>query len=936
MRLNQEKELKRRWQSRNLWRWTEIFRNLRWLVFTCGKLFIKFVYAFFTRRAVFFTRLLVFILIFTWIFSGWPEIWQNPRIPPKIQKTQAAMIAQYSGGLLVYADTATVGTPKYKVFDDTTGFGAEQNAASVGASAINWIRVAASPINDEWIIATRDAGNVIKAQVCTGVDGGVSCGTPTTITATAGTHGFRNFDVAYEQSSGHALLVYGTATVDELRKIEWTGSWGGDEAITTTRTAGAVEWVELTSRPSTDQIGIAYSDTADAISAYRWSGTAVGNEATANIGSTAITANVRKFDVSFEGTSGDMLVVSWVAGAGTARTGALTAAGTWTIGDQTTVDVAMQPWIDLQEPGQDDDIAVIAVGSAASSNLSEGFEWNGTGVTDGNNGDDAAANWAASYQLGAVSWFNSTYYGVAVFSSAAAGTGADDIDWWTMAANGGITDQAANARTRGAAGFIDLFDYPNADKVLLITADVNSDLWADTWDGASVTATAWTDLTSGGALETDLAIATKDVVDFAFRLAPIPITTLSTETNPGDSSLAPEGSITSVNGFTLTTNVGTDAIIAIIVNLSTNSGVGTLTITNGADTALGSIGGGTGSGIVTGSNSISITSTNATTGGTAFKVKVTPLSHINMPPPDGGSYAITGVVTDWTGTNTKNGQANDTSSTVTIDNDSPAATTGASATPGDTMIDVGWTPPGDSDFQQIYIYCKTSSMISGEAPIEGTDPTIDETACDGTARLKYKGTASPQTITGLTNDTLYYFRIYARDNNGNFTAYASTQEVSATPVAVGFSIAIEVRAQDYTTSVSNIIFPESVSETTVSQPYNNIDGSGNPQTFGGTGSAKPVVTLYNGGASTLTVWYNITTFTNSVVSSEYYKINNKGASLANEGQINSAVTFDTDTTTGTTIAVGAGNEKDFYLKITLGSSAKKSGNSTLAILGEAL
>ncbi|MDP2930293.1 MAG: hypothetical protein Q8N56_01645, partial [bacterium] len=224
-------------------------------------------------------------------------------------------------------------------------------------------------------------------------------------------------------------------------------------------------------------------------------------------------------------------------------------------------------------------------------------------------------------------------------------------------------------------------------------------------------------------------------------------------------------------------------ITSITVNLSTNSGVGTLTITNGADTVLGSIGGGIGTGIVTGSNAISITSTDATTGGTAFKVKVTPLSHANMPVPDGGAYAITGAVTDWAGNNTKAGQASDTSDTVTIDNDSPAGTTVLTPTAGDAQVQLDWTNPGDGDFQQVYIYCKTATMISGEAPTEGTDPTVDETACNGTARMKSKGAASPQTITGLTNGTLYYFRVYARDTNGNFTAFTAAQEVSATPVA---------------------------------------------------------------------------------------------------------------------------------------------------------
>ena len=34
--------------------------------------------------------LIIFLVITGWIFSGWPPIWQNPPIPPKIQKAQAA------------------------------------------------------------------------------------------------------------------------------------------------------------------------------------------------------------------------------------------------------------------------------------------------------------------------------------------------------------------------------------------------------------------------------------------------------------------------------------------------------------------------------------------------------------------------------------------------------------------------------------------------------------------------------------------------------------------------------------------------------------------------------------------------------------------------------------------------------------------------------
>ena len=150
-----------------------------------------------------------------------------------------------------------------------------------------------------------------------------------------------------------------------------------------------------------------------------------------------------------------------------------------------------------------------------------------------------------------------------------------------------------------------------------------------------------------------------------------------------------------------------------------------------------------------------------------------------------------------------------------------------------------------------------------------------------------------------------------------------------------FSPAIEIRSQNYLTAVTAITFPEGATGATVSQPYNDADGSGSPQAFGDAGVAKPVVTLYNGGSATYTIWYNIATFTEGIVSSEYYLINAKWAACTSADSITNAVTFDADTSTGTTIATGEGQEKDLYLKITLSDVAGKTGTSTLTILGEA-
>ncbi len=448
-------------------------------------------------------------------------------------EANAAEIKQYDAGIVVYAD-GSAGIPKYKVFDDLTGLGAEQSATTVGGTAIEWIRVAASPVRDEWIIVTRDAGDRIAAQVCTGINDGISCGATTTISATAGTHGLQNFDVAYEQLSGHALIVYGTATADELRKIEWVnGAWTSDAAITTTKTSGTVEWVELTSQRGSDQIAIGYADSNDEVSAYRWSGTSAANEATAVITATASQADVRKFDISFEGISGDMIIASPLANAGTTAFGHMTSAGTWTIVANTEPD-NITAFIDLQEQGPDDDVAMLAHGSTTANNPTEGYELNGatpntttTGMVDATVAVDTTTTvWGVNYMMTSVAYLSPTYYAVGVFSDV---TGADDINWFTMNNAGVWTAQTDNTRTRGTIRFTSMFDYPNQNKVLLLSSDSNSDLWIDTNAGTTTGATAWVDRTSAGAVETALSSATTKVYDFAFRLSPAILGVLYTD-----------------------------------------------------------------------------------------------------------------------------------------------------------------------------------------------------------------------------------------------------------------------------------------------------------------------------------------------------------------------------------------------------------------------
>jgi len=179
-------------------------------------------------------------------------------------------------------------------------------------------------------------------------------------------------------------------------------------------------------------------------------------------------------------------------------------------------------------------------------------------------------------------------------------------------------------------------------------------------------------------------------------------------------------------------------------------------------------------------------------------------------------------------------------------------------------------------------------------------------------------------MTGLPGGKTIYYRAKAHNSAG----WGYGNEVT---FHTGSSTSIQIRAQNYIDTVSIITFPAGEPGATVSTPYNNIDGPGNPQAFGG--SSKPVLTLVNTADIQYTIWYNITTFENGVVSNEYYLINDKGAACASEAAIDQPVTFGTDTPatgTVTTIAatgdVGEADERDLYLKVTLSAIASGKAN----------
>ncbi len=301
----------------------------------------------------------------------------------------------------------------------------------------------------------------------------------------------------------------------------------------------------------------------------------------------------------------------------------------------------------------------------------------------------------------------------------------------------------------------------------------------------------------------------------------------------------------------------------------------------------------------------------------------------------------------------------------------------------ETALSIGGTSPAASNWESVDEVSSDDDVTYVEASggVYATDLyNLDDTSlsgairrvtiyvnCKGTklgvgacTRIKTHGAARNGDDITLTTSYANYSTTY--DMNPETEEAWTWDEINALQAGVGlqkptggavsrctqvwvvvdyFSTAIEIRAQDYSTPVTAITFPVGAPSTEVSNPSNDKPET---QTFGDAGVAKPVVTLVNSASVAYNIWYNITPFTNSIVSSENYVIIAKGGACANAAAITETATLDSSdhVTTGTITTInatgdaGEADERDLYLKITLSEVAGKSGTSTLTILGEAV
>jgi len=136
---------------------------------------------------------------------------------------------------------------------------------------------------------------------------------------------------------------------------------------------------------------------------------------------------------------------------------------------------------------------------------------------------------------------------------------------------------------------------------------------------------------------------------------------------------------------------------------------------------------------------------------------------------------IAWVSIDYTDVIAESNETNNVSSGVawgSVDSTAPATPTGFTATAGDGEVVLNWTNPSDDDFAGVEV-----RRATGSAP---------NTELDGTS--VYVGTLTTYTDGDVSNDTTYYYSIFAKDEVPNWSSGVNDSAIPTGSIATNLTL----------------------------------------------------------------------------------------------------------------------------------------------------
>lgn len=430
--------------------------------------------------------------------------------------------------VLIYGDGSNV--PKYRSYNKVTDLLSAETGTFVATVGPTWI-VRTAPNRHIAFAGYYDSTGTLTIMCFDGASWNEEFRAPS-----GGVGNRHRFDIAYEKTTGDALVVYskGEHVFSQLGYRTKSGSsgcgaasWSGESLFNPARTSNDIMYVKLASdkRASSNLIAMSWIDTSDDISAAIWNGSAFVNEPGAvtdnNVERISASHDVENFDLEYESLSGNLMLV-WGNGNGSNGTNGVryrrctggVAACTW--GSVTTPPTFSDDAsnLDLSANPNTNEMVFASIGNSGGD-LQLGY-WNGSSWTNTANADTSCNVPFTGSKLVSVGWLTNGAItrSIVVYSD----LNSQNINWYV--GNGGsFTRQSDFAPTPLMAtgrGYMDIQMSPIDQNMLMFgTSDSASDLHIKRLTLASNGALVWTNpLTS--AVETTLPQTISSPFSFAW------------------------------------------------------------------------------------------------------------------------------------------------------------------------------------------------------------------------------------------------------------------------------------------------------------------------------------------------------------------------------------------------------------------------------------
>jgi len=296
-------------------------------------------------------------------------------------------------------------------------------SVETSSSQAEWSRMIFSPKGTRVGFAVYNDSTTLHANKFDGS----SWATSTTAAILNTTGNNRNFDAAFEQTSGDAVVVYEGST-GRIYWTRWTGSsWSTPAYVYSSEPGTIVSWMTLSPSPTSDNMILLWSDTSGGLYSISYNGS-TWETGSAELIDSNIGTSSRAFDIAWEHSSGQALMTYAHNGAATSkyRTRGTTISAAW--GSETNLPTGFgvkAEYTDLEANPATDQIAALWWMSGSADDLA-GAIWTGLAWQLQDNIDTDVYNYGSSYigdeQPASAGWVNngSTWNAVIVYSGTTA------------------------------------------------------------------------------------------------------------------------------------------------------------------------------------------------------------------------------------------------------------------------------------------------------------------------------------------------------------------------------------------------------------------------------------------------------------------------------------------------------------------------------------